>query len=94
MRTLAQQERIEEIDAVVLAGLKKEPLYIMDIRKNMLNKSISQPAIFRALARLVESGQAIREDRPRAEKKPGPKRWTGYKGHGPEPTVFWRRAGK
>ena len=90
MRTHAQQEKIEKIDAAVLAGLKKEALYIMDIRKNMPNKSISQPAIFRSLDRLVGSGLAIREDRPRAEKKPGPKRWTGYKGHGPEPTVFWR----
>lgn len=80
MRTHAQQEATERIDAAVLAGLKHEPLYIRDIRKKV-DSRISPPTIFAALARLVESGKAVREEGARP----------GYKGRGPEPTVFWRR---
>jgi DNA-binding PadR family transcriptional regulator len=81
MRTHAQQEATERIDAAVLAALGHEPLYIMDIRKRMPDRRASQPTIFSSLARLVKAGKAVREEGARP----------GYNGRGPEPTVYWRR---
>lgn len=89
--THGQRRDAGETDKAVLAALGHEALYMRDIRKNMKARTnISEPTIFRSLGRLVASGKAIREDRAKPEKTCG-RRKTSYKGHGPEPTVFWRR---
>ena len=82
----------EKTDEAVLAALGHEPLYMRDIRKNMKErKNISEPTIFRSLARLVAASTVERIEKQRTHKKNGRQPTGTYKGHGPEPTVFWRR---
>ena len=89
MRTHAQQEKIEKIDAAVLAALGQDGISFRVLMKR-LKMAHSATTIKRSLGRLQDGAKVENFVRIRPKHVGRPKMST-YKGHGPEPTVFWRR---
>lgn len=88
---MTERSRVEsaKIDAAVLSALGQGKIPFRVIMKR-LEMGHSATTVKRSLGRLMAQGKVAREHE-RPEKKRGRRPVCSYKGHGPEPTVFWRR---
>lgn len=89
LRTHSQQEKIEKIDAAVLAAIGRDSISFRVLMER-LKMAHSATTIKRSLGRLQDGAKVENFVRIRP-KRMGRPAISPYKGHGPEPTVFWRR---
>ena len=87
--TNGQRAESEKIDAAVLTSLGQDGVSFRVLMKR-LKMVHSATTIKRSLGRLIEDGKVEKFTRI-IPKKVGRPKMSIYKGHGPEPTVFWRR---
>lgn len=87
--TNGQRTEAAKIDAAVLASLGQDGVSFRVLMER-LKMSHSATTIKRSLARLQGGAKVENFVRIRPKRVGRPKMST-YKGHGPEPTVFWRR---
>ena len=87
--TNGQRAESEKIDAAVLAAIGQDSISFRVLMER-LKMAHSATTIKRSLGRL--QGEAKVENFVRIRpKRVGRPAISPYKGHGPEPTVFWRR---
>ena len=87
--TNGQRTEAAKIDAAVLAALGQDGVSFRVLMKR-LKMAHSATTIRRSLGRLIEDGKVEKFTRI-IPKKVGRPKMSIHKGHGPEPTVFWRR---
>ena len=87
--TDGQRTEAAKIDAAVLAALGQDGISFRVIMER-LKMAHSATTIKRSLGRL-QDGAKVEKFTRIIPKKVGRPKMSIYKGHGPEPTVFWRR---
>ena len=87
--TNGQRAESEKIDAAVLAAIGRDSISFRVLMER-LKMVHSATTIKRSLGRLIEDAKVEKFTRI-IPKKVGRPEMSTYKGHGPEPTVFWRR---
>lgn len=78
-----------EADKVVLDAIGQGSVYLHELERR-LGLVPSRSGLIASLKRLSDAGLVVREEVGRESKNGRPK--TAYRGRGPQPTVFWRRA--
>jgi len=87
--TNGQRTEAEKIDAAVLAAIGRDSISFRVLMKR-LKMAHGATTIKRSLGRLQDGAKVEKFTRIIPKKVGRPDR-SSYKGHGPEPTVFWRR---
>ena len=87
--TNGQRTEAAKIDAAVLASLGQDGVSFRVLMER-LKMAHSATTIKRSLGRL-QDGAKVEKFTRIIPKKVGRPKMSTYKGHGPEPTVFWRR---
>ena len=86
--TNGQRAESEKIDAAVLAAIGRDSISFRTLMER-LKMAHSATTIKRSLGRLQDGAKVENFVRIRP-KRVGRPAISPYKGHGPEPTVFWR----